>query len=430
MNAPAAQRKGWCPGALRPMPTGDGLLVRVRLACRRLDPALVEALADCAAQFGNGVIEMSSRANLQLRGIREAALQGLQRRLDELGLLDADADADAESVGNILASPLSDIDPDAIIDVGPIVAAIEARLRNDSALRRLPPKFAFLVDSGGAAPLGDFEADIRFEASRGEDGTCFAVRLAGAEGVAALCAPRQASDIAAQLARAFIDGAAAQVNAPRRMRALVAERGAGEIFAAAGLMPVMTLPPTRRVAAPGDILGVLKVGACHCVGAAAPLGRLSAGDLRALAQAARRFSARDIRLTPWRAFVITGLDHRGAENLAAALGERGFILDPDDRRLAVVACAGAPACANAARPVQREALEFAAAIARQRGVVLHVSGCPKGCAHGRAAALTLVARDSGYDLVLGGKASDRPSYFALSQDEAMALVAQSEGRAR
>ena len=30
MNAIAPRRKGWCPGALRPMETGDGLLVRVR----------------------------------------------------------------------------------------------------------------------------------------------------------------------------------------------------------------------------------------------------------------------------------------------------------------------------------------------------------------------------------------------------------------
>jgi precorrin-3B synthase len=428
MNAPATLRKGWCPGALRPMPTGDGLLVRVRLACRRLDAASLEALADCAARFGNGVIEISSRANLQLRGIREEALGRLQRRLDELGLLDADAAT--ESAGNIIASPLSDLDPDAIIDVGPIAAALEARLRDDSALRRLPTKFAFLVDDGSVLSLGDVETDIRFEALRGEDGPCFAVRLADAEGVAALCAPSEVPDIAAQLGLAFIDSVENCDDPPRRMRGLVAERGADTIFATAGLTLVTPSPAMRRVAALGEFLGVHRFGASTCVGAAAPLGRLSADQLGALARAAQRFSALDVRLTPWRAFIVTGLDRPRANKLAVALGEQGFILDPDDRRLAVVACAGAPACANAARPVQREALEFATAIAQRRGVVLHVSGCAKGCAHGRAAPFTLVARDSGYDLVLGGKASDKPSYFALSKDEAMALLAQSEGRAR
>jgi precorrin-3B synthase len=421
MNIAASLVKGWCPGALRPMPTGDGLLVRIRLARRRLDPASVAALADCATQFGNGVVEMSSRANLQLRGIGEASLPGLQRHLDELGLIDADADG--ESVGNILVSPLGDIDPDAIIDVHPIAIALEARLRSEPALRRLPAKFGFLVDAGGASPLGDVEADIRFEALRGEAGPRFAARLAGAEGVAALAAPHEVPDIAARLALAFIEGAGACIDAPRRMRGLVAQKGAKAIFAAAGLTPVAS-PFARRIATPASFLGAHTLGASTCVGASPPLGRLSADQLRTLAQAARRFSARDIRLTPWRAFIVTGLEDRRARKLAAVLGAQGFILDRDDRRLAVVACAGAPACANASRPVQAEALEFAAAIAPGRGLVLHVSGCTKGCARGRAAPFTLVARDLGYDVVLDGRASDRPSYFALSKDEAVSLLAR------
>src|ERR1700677_991207 len=109
MSAPAALRKGWCPGALAPMQTGDGLLVRIRVPSGRLDLDRLAAIADCAGLFGNGIIEISSRANLQWRGVGEAALPALQRRLDELGLLDADAAG--EGVRNIVASPISDMDP-------------------------------------------------------------------------------------------------------------------------------------------------------------------------------------------------------------------------------------------------------------------------------------------------------------------------------
>jgi precorrin-3B synthase len=128
---------------------------------------------------------------------------------------------------------------------------------------------------------------------------------------------------------------------------------------------------------------------------------------------------KDIRLTPWRALIVTGLDRARAEDLAAALVRQGFILDPADRRLAVVACAGAPACPNAARPVQAEALAFAASIPAGRGIVLHVSGCEKGCAHG-AAPVTLVAREAGYDVIEGGKAADAPAHRAQS-GEAVAM---------
>jgi precorrin-3B synthase len=418
----AAVRKGWCPGALAPMQTGDGLLVRIRVHGGRLDLDRFEAIADCAALFGNGIIEISSRANLQLRGIDAASLPALQRRLDALGLLDADAAS--ESVRNIIASPLSDLDPSAIVDTTPIVTALEARLRASSSLHRLPPKFGFLIDGGGVLSLGDIEADIGFVAFDSADGPRFAVTLAGADDLAASCAPPEIPDVAAALARAFLRLAGEGVDAPRRMRGLVARLGPAAILAAADLAHSPSLRPIRRPAAFQDFLGAHQFGAATCMGAAPSLGRLTADDLRFLARQARRGAAIDIRLTPWRALIVTGLNASDAEDLVSALARAGFIVDPGDPRLAIVACSGAPACANAARAVQGEALEFVSFVPPGRGIVLHVSGCEKGCAHRRPAPLTLVARESGYDLVLDGGASDEPAHRALLMGEIAPLLAR------
>jgi precorrin-3B synthase len=125
--------------------------------------------------------------------------------------------------------------------------------------------------------------------------------------------------------------------------------------------------------------------------------------------------------------IVTGLGRAEAQTLAAFLEGCGFILDPADPRLAIVACSGAPACANATRPVQTDALEFASAIASAQGIALHVSGCEKGCAHAKVAPLTLIAREGAYDLVVDGKASDKPSRFALSVGEAASLLAREYG---
>jgi precorrin-3B synthase len=122
--------------------------------------------------------------------------------------------------------------------------------------------------------------------------------------------------------------------------------------------------------------------------------------------------------------IVTGLKSSGAESLGAALARQGFVVDPGDPRLAIVACSGAPACANAARAVQAEALEFIRVVPAGRGIVLHVSGCEKGCAHRRPAPFTLVARESGYDLVLGGQASDKPAHRALPIGEVASLLAR------
>ena len=50
--------KGWCPGALRPMLSGDGLVVRLRLSCNEAPLALVADIADWAQTYGNGLIDL------------------------------------------------------------------------------------------------------------------------------------------------------------------------------------------------------------------------------------------------------------------------------------------------------------------------------------------------------------------------------------
>jgi len=79
--------KGWCPGGVRPMPSGDGLLVRVRPWCGAFTLEQARGLADIAATLGNGHIDLTRRANLQIRGLRDESLPALHDALDRLGLL-------------------------------------------------------------------------------------------------------------------------------------------------------------------------------------------------------------------------------------------------------------------------------------------------------------------------------------------------------
>jgi precorrin-3B synthase len=449
--------KGWCPGALRPMPTGDGLLVRVRISAGRLSLDQAEALASCARDSGNGTIEVSSRGSLQLRGISEAKLNELQARLAAERLIDADPAT--ERVRNVVASPLSDVDPQAFLDVTPIVAALEARLAIDENLRALPNKFGFVIDAGGRWPLGDVEADVRFEAFRGKDGVRFAVWLMGEPhpqplparsregrgaaaaysptrswegsgvGRSATCAivlPHHLPDIAARLARAFLTLAGSEPDAPRRMRELVQRHGSAAIFAAAGLAADPVIAPPRAEA-PSATVGVLALGERVGVGAAPPFGRMRADTFAELVRGARAERASGLRLTPWRTIVAVGLEASRAPQLAKQLATLGFIVAPDDPRLGVVVCPGAPACAQAAADVQADARDLAELLPRARGILLHVSGCAKGCARASPTPLTLVANPGGYDLVIDGRAGEAPTHRGLSIDQAATLVKSLSG---
>jgi len=132
-------------------------------------------------------------------------------------------------------------------------------------------------------------------------------------------------------------------------------------------------------------------------------------------------------VTPWRTIVAVGLGPDRAAPLAERVAALGFIVAPDDPRLGVVACPGAPACANAQSDVQADARRFAELLPHLAGIVLHVSGCAKGCARAPPAPLTLVARSGGYDLVVDGRAGDPPAHRGLTTDQAGALVKSLSG---
>ena len=404
----AIQPKGWCPGALRPMLSGDGYLVRLRISCGVVSAAVARAIADCAQRYGNGLLDLSARANLQMRGVQEASLPSLVEALQVHGLIDESADA--EAVRNVLASPLAGLAPDAAFDIGPYVRALEQRLVSDKALHSLPSKFGFIVDDGGGLSLASIDADIRFVALHDQSAPRFMVSLAGCDDAAVIEA-KDLPDVAARLAIAFIEQARQCETSPRRMGALIASHGAAGVWRAAGLAPTHQTP---RAASAPQLLGHHSLGASGVLGLGFAFGRVSARDLAWLADMAQAHGCGEMRLTPWRAILLTGVDAKAAQRILSQ-GSDHFITDPSDARLAVIACPGAPACASAESSTQDDALSLAplARALSPLGVTLHVSGCAKGCARPHATAVTLVARAGLYNLVTQGRASDAPVQHGL-----------------
>jgi len=413
----AIQPKGWCPGALRPMLSGDGYLVRLRISGGVVSATAARAIADWAQRYGNGLLDLSARANLQLRGVEEASLPALVEALQAHGLIDESAEA--EAVRNVLASPLAGFSPDAAFDIRPYVRALEQRLARDEALHGLPSKFGFIVDDGGGLSLSGLGADVRFLALRGEAAPRFMASLAGCDDAAVIEAA-DLPDVAARLAVAFMNEARKCETPPRRMGALIASHGAAVIWRAAGLAPTHQTP---RAAMPPQPLGHHTIGASGFLGLGFAFGRISARDLAWLADMAQTHGSDEMRLTPWRAILLPGVDAKAARNILSQASD-AFITDPSDARLAVIACPGAPACASADAPTQDHALSLAplARALSPSGVTLHVSGCAKSCARPHASAVTLVARAGLYDLITQGRASDTPVQQGLDLNACRAAL--------
>jgi precorrin-3B synthase len=151
------------------------------------------------------------------------------------------------------------------------------------------------------------------------------------------------------------------------------------------------------------------------LGAALAFGYTEASVLKRFAQAAARCGATGIQPAPGRALLCLGLSAAAADECAAAAAAAGFVVRPDDPRRSVVACAGAPACGFAKLPTRTLApvVAQAARPLLDGSLVIHLSGCAKGCAHPGGAALTLIGPDR---LVVRGRAGDMPHGITSTAD--------------
>ncbi len=377
MSAPIVQ--GWCPGALRPMQSGDGLVVRVRPRGGRLLQDQVAGIAALAAKHGNGLIDLSARANLQLRGVTDGSYDALMAGLQGLGLLDVSAEAEARR--NILVTPFWR-DGDGAQEIAQGLSLALAWLDAPD----VPGKFGFAVDTGAVPVLAAASADIRIE--RVEAGLI--CRADGAV-TGAKVTPETAVKTAIRLAHWFVESGGAPDGRGRMAAHLADGAVLPPEFEAVSVQRVVTSAPAPGPHALGVLVGL-------------EFGQISA---ETLAQVAKLGA---VRVTPWRMLLIEGLE--------AAPDLPGLITRSDDPLLRVVACTGAPGCPQGLQPTRGLARALASHV--PKGVLLHVSGCAKGCAMPRAAAMTLVGQSAGFGFIPKGLAADAPLRNGLT---AVALMA-------
>ena len=322
-------------------------------------------LAGMARRFGNGLIDLSARGNVQLRGVTEASHGPLVEALAALGLIDESPAA--EAMRNILVTPFWKAGDAA----QKIAGELAARL---GELPLLPGKFGYAVDTGMIPVLRGASADIRVE--RLEGGSLL-VRAEGMETGAAVTVETVVDAVIA-LARWFAE--AGGISGGRgRMAALIGR----------GVLPEARFSETPMRQMPPFVPKVAHYAAGTLV--AFEFGQMQAETLEELA------GQGDMRVTPWRMLLVEGLMRAWAQ---------GAITDAGDPRLRVVACTGAPACVQGLAPVRDLGRAMAAHV--PEGAVLHLSGCAKGCAHPASAPLTLTATATGYHLIKNGSAADAP----------------------
>ena len=408
---PASERRrGWCPGVRRPMATGDGLLVRLHLLGGRLMADQARTIAGAAREHGNGHLDITARGNLQIRGVSDEAYPGLLALLEREGLAEPEGDGPNRLTA---VSPLAGLDPQ---DHGDPLALAEAIEEGAGHLDGLPAKFFVAIDGGGAMPLDDIGADLHVVATSEDYAVAFGNATPGDLRWIGTASLARAPEAVLSILAGFADMRLSGRTEARRLRDLEPAL-AEELIASAALAPGTS--PGKRPSTP-------RAGTFQAIGGpavllAVPFGRCGSAQLDQAAAWGERFGNGEIRLSFTRGILLPGIAGEHVPALMAEASRAGFITDAGDPRLALIACPGKPDCASGLTPAPLDALRIAETCGDvlAQGASVHVSGCPKGCAHPGPADLTLVGRPDGrYDVVPHGSTRDVSSLH-LSIDEIM-----------
>jgi len=395
------RRRGACPRLSEPMETGDGLLARM-VPSGAIALEAFAALCAAARTHGNGLMEITARGSLQIRGLTEISAPRFAETVAALGVPFDDRTP-------VIASPLP-----ARPASGFRPQELATKIRNDIARRdlKLAPKVSVVVDDCGPISLDGLAADIRLRLVDSATAPRLLVSLGG-DGETAMPLGMTRLEHGAGVAVDLLE--ALCLSGPHaRARDAVAHEGIERFVHAAGAR----LEVTQKRLSPRatETIGLHRLGSDACaIGVALPFGQAHALDLIALARIAEANGAEWIALAPQRTLLLGPIGEMTAFALGTAADTLGFIVDARDARRRIVACAGAPACAAGHIAARALAARIAERLP-QGDFALHISGCTKGCAHPRPAPLTIVGTAQGVRIIEGDSVRHLPIGKAYTDD--------------
>ena len=415
-------------------PAQDSFMVRVRVPANAITSAQMHALAALAEDLGDGIGHVTTRGNVQIRQIAPRAIVDVLTRLADAGLTSRGSGAD--NVRNITSSPFAGIDSAELIDTRPLARGLQHYLLNNRDLYGLPRKFNVSFDGGGRVSVVADTNDIGFIATRAGEGSgvdpgvYFRVVLAGitghdrfADDCGLLVRAEECVALAAAMLRVFAEHGDRTDRKRARLCYLLDRIGVAEFLdrAQAKLAFALRFVPLAECAPRGavDKHGHIGIHAQRqpghsSIGVATPVGRMTAAQMRGLAEIAARFGSAELRLTVWQNVVVPDIADTAIGGAVDAIRGLGFDVAASALSGCVVACTGNTGCRFSATDTKRHALDLVrqleTKVALDTPINIHLTGCPHSCAQHLIADIGLLgaqvpagdASIEGYHVLVGG----------------------------
>lgn len=352
-------------------------------------------LADIAEQCGGGYVDITNRANLQVREISTKIDEKILRCLQDIGL--GSSNTDIDHIRNIMSSPTAGIDRQELIDTRPLVQAWDKYIAKHYHLSGLPAKFSVCFDGGGAVRVCDRPNDIGFAAVLVDGSLYFRLHLSiGAcrppMDMRILLNPEECLPVLVALAEVYLNHLDTTSNRKPRLRELLNTLGCKNYLQEVehclpfplqflGSQESQTQIPTTQY----KHIGVhpQRQSGLFYIGVVLPLGRLETFQIRKLADLAERYGSGTIRLTPWQNLLISDLPNQRVPDVQGEIESLGLHWSLANIRSALVACSGNTGCASSATDTKNHAkalAEYLDCVQLNQPVNIHFSGCRKSCA--------------------------------------------------
>jgi ferredoxin-nitrite reductase len=411
-------------------PVKEAFMARLRIPGGVVKTYQLRELARIAQELTSGYVQITTRANFQMRLILPRDAPEVLRRIQSVGLHTRGAGAD--NIRNLTANPTAGIDPVELIDVLPLLQELGQIIINDRAFYDLPRKFNIAYDGGGLIGAVEDTNDIGVKAVKVGEEVLFRIALGGATGhkafardLGVVVPPSEINKVVAAIVRVYIERGCRTDRKKARLKHLLENMSLPEYLVE--VEKKLGKPLRRSTWDPaqarwaGQELPHSHIGAfpqkqrgLSYLGVAVPVGQVTPRQMLRIAELADSYGSGEIRLTVWQNFIIPNVPDAFVPTLTRALEKMGLGTKQSNIAGGVIACTGNSYCKYAQSNTKGHALELTQFLEKRltldQPVNIHLTGCPNSCAQhymgdiGCLGTKTRVGGESvdGYHVFVGG----------------------------
>lgn len=429
------QRLKWYGLFLR-NPTPGFFMLRVRIPNGFSISHQVRLLACIAETYGNGVIDITTRQQVQLRHLKIENIPRIFNLLEEVGLTSSQTGMD--NVRNIMGCPVSGLNPKEKVDAHSLVKALNEHIVGNPEFSNLPRKFNITLtgcpDDCVHAETQDLALVPAVQEKNGNSVYGFNILVGGKLGsggyriatpLDVFLAPEEVVEVCSALILLYRDHGSRDVRSKNRLAFLIEDWGEEKFRLTLEERIGKSLTPAGvdlRGNEKSEHIGAYrqKQTSMNYVGLKIPVGRIQSDKLKELARLAEKYGNEEIRFSHSNSLVIPNVSDEKLGDMLEEPVIKEFSYHPSSILKGLVSCVGSDYCNLAAIETKSMALKVAAQLEGKlpdtAPINMHWSGCPAACGNHLVADIGLLGKKmrrgseviEAVDIYMGGRTGIDP----------------------